>query len=112
MNKYILQHYPPHWEALALACKERAGWRCEECGVEQFTQLVSRRGKPYIIYLHAAHVHHDKDNPNPELRALCVACHARYDYQYKQREARVRLERMKHLKLLIARGAVVCRAFL
>jgi len=25
--------YPRNWPALALACKELAGWMCEECGV-------------------------------------------------------------------------------
>ena len=28
--------------------------------------------------------------------ALCVRCHARYDYALKQRAARVALERLKH----------------
>lgn len=47
--------YPHHWPALALACKERAGWRCEGCGLAHGTELVSRRtGKCYRVALHTA----------------------------------------------------------
>jgi hypothetical protein len=57
--------YPDNWKDLATACKQRAGWRCEECG------STERLG--------AAHVNHDPENPNPELRCLCWPCHSRYD---------------------------------
>jgi hypothetical protein len=57
--------YPDIWKDLATACKQRAGWRCEECG------STERLG--------AAHVNHDPENPNPELRCLCWPCHRSYD---------------------------------
>jgi hypothetical protein len=57
--------YPDNWKDLATACKQRAGWRCEECG------STERLG--------AAHVNHDPENPNPELRCLCWSCHRMYD---------------------------------
>jgi hypothetical protein len=57
--------YPDNWKDLATACKQRAGWRCEECGATE--------------HLGAAHVNHDLENPNPELRCLCWPCHSRYD---------------------------------
>ena len=57
--------YPANWKDLATACKQRAGWRCEECGATE--------------HLGAAHVNHDPENPNPELRCLCWPCHSRYD---------------------------------
>ena len=57
--------YPANWKDLATACKQRAGWRCEECGATE--------------HLGAAHVNHDPENPNPELRCLCWPCHTRYD---------------------------------
>jgi hypothetical protein len=57
--------YPDNWRDLSRACKDRAGWRCEECG------STERLG--------AAHVNHDPENPNPELRCLCWPCHRRYD---------------------------------
>lgn len=103
------KQYPSEWETLAHACKQRAGWQCEHCGIAQYAQATSAKGTPYLIYLHAAHKHHDKDNPQPELIALCIRCHVRYDHDHKQREARVRLERLKHLRLLIAQGQVEVR---
>jgi hypothetical protein len=57
--------YPANWKDLATACKQRVGWRCEECGATE--------------HLGAAHVNHDPENPNPELRCLCWPCHRRYD---------------------------------
>ena len=57
--------YPVNWKDLATACKQRAGWRCEECGATE--------------HLGAAHVNHDPENPDPELRCLCWPCHGRYD---------------------------------
>ena len=103
------KRYPPSWERLAQACKERAGWQCEHCGVEQYALVESHKGMPYIIYLHAAHKNHDQDNPEPELLCLCISCHARYDYRHKQREAWVRLEILKHLRLLINAGHISVR---
>jgi hypothetical protein len=104
--------YPESWEAMARACKERAGWKCEACGAAQHTIAISKRGTPYIIYLAACHVNHDQDNLQPELKALCVACHGRHDYQQRQRAARVHLEHMKHLRRLIDIGEVEVTAYL
>ena len=102
-------HYPPDWPRLSRQCKERAGWVCQGCGAHQYEQRISRRGVPYFIYLHAAHLNNDPANPEPELVCLCISCHARLDYQRKQREARIRLEQLKHLLLLIEQGVVEVR---
>jgi hypothetical protein len=78
--------YPPTWEHLAYAAKERAGWMCEVCMVQHGAIVRSKRsGNAYVIYLQAAHVNHDPDNPSPELKAVCPACHARY---YRKPNAR------------------------
>lgn len=103
MMRHMRRRYPSNWEQLALACKERAGWRCEHCHVEQYALMHSAKGTPYLIYLHAAHVHHDPANPTPDLIALCVSCHARYDYEHRERERRVALERLRHQHLLAKR---------
>ena len=93
--------YPTNWEDLARACKERAGWRCEHCGVEHGTSAVSERtGVVYTIYLAAAHVDHDPWNPQPRLLALCPSCHARYDYSWHERERWLALEEYRH-RLLV-----------
>ena len=70
--------YPPSWEQLANAAKERAGWMCEVCMVPHGAIVRSpRTGNPYVIYLQAAHVNHDHENPCPDLKAVCPRCHKR-----------------------------------
>ncbi len=103
MTGHQRRRYPLNWEILAQACKERAGWRCEHCHIEQYAIRTSKRGTPYYVYLHAAHIHHDQDNQQPELIALCIACHARYDYRHKERQKRIELERLKHQRALASR---------
>ena len=103
MMAQLRRRYPPDWEQLAYACKEYAGWKCQHCHVEQFTVKLSARGTPYMIYLHAAHAHHDPANPQPELLALCVSCHARYDSEHRQRKQRIALERRKHQREITKR---------
>ena len=51
--------YPAQWEQMAGAAKERAGWRCERCGVRHGQMAVNRHGVLYVVRLAAAHVHHD-----------------------------------------------------
>ena len=93
--------YPPNWPALAWDCKERACWQCEECGVAHGTERVSRHtGNCYRVALHAAHLDHDPTNPCPRLRALCPACHGRYDFRSGQRRGWIALEMLKHRLLL------------
>jgi hypothetical protein len=97
--------YPSNWKRLSQQCKARANWQCEHCGARQYEIVTSRKGTPYFIYLHAAHRRQlDQHNPSPDLICLCVSCHAKYDYEHKQRLARIRLEQMKHLRFLIREG--------
>lgn len=101
-NKHL---YPNDWPLLRAQCLERAEYQCEHCGIEDETPARSERtGRPYIVYLHAAHKNHDKLNPSPELIALCPSCHGRYDYAYRERERRFWLERFKHRTLLARAG--------
>ena len=89
--------YPPHWEELALACKQRAGWKCEHCGVLHGTTAVSKRtGVVYVIYLAAAHLDHDPWNFFPRLVALCPSCHGRYDWSHEERLRWLALEVVRH----------------
>lgn len=72
--------YPKNWDELAAACKERAGWKCEQCGIAHGTELIGeKRGNAYKVRITAAHIDHDPENPNPRLMALCEKCHLRYD---------------------------------
>ncbi len=96
--------YPRNWPKLARRCKLLAGWRCEQCGIRQGDHYTARSGKDITCYLHAAHLDHDKSNPRPRLRALCPTCHGLYDCAWREREARVHLERVRHQTLLTRRG--------
>ena len=44
----------------------------------------------YVVSLHSSHVIHDPDNPQAELRALCPACHLRYDWRTAPPRSRYR----------------------
>lgn len=95
---------------MARACKERAGWRCESCGIAHGTEVVSRRtGEVRPVVLAAAHVDHDFWNLHPRLRALCPRCHARYDASQAERVRRVAAERERHQWLVQRKFA---RAFI
>jgi len=102
---YQPDRYPRNWRELAIACKERANWRCEVCGVTQRTERISQRtGVVYKVFLHAAHTTlHDTSNPNPPLQALCPTCHGRHDWQLRKSEAEGTLEKRKHQLLLSSR---------
>jgi hypothetical protein len=72
--------YPSDWKLRAAACLARAGYRCEDCGVPHGVLRVGKKSKsPYIVYLHAAHVNHDPENPQAVLKALCPSCHMKHD---------------------------------
>ena len=89
--------YPAKWEQLARACKERAGWCCEHCGIVHGVLTVSERtGVVYTVYLAAAHLDHDPWNPSPRLAALCQRCHGRYDWSWQERQRRLALEQLRH----------------
>ncbi|WP_201385150.1 hypothetical protein [Ktedonobacter sp. SOSP1-85] len=105
--------YPPCWKALSTACKARAQWQCEICGVhQQATRRSKRTGKPYIVWLHAAHIKlHDTLNSQPALLCLCPSCHGYYDFLLRLREQGIRLERIKHRREIRKRiASLVSRA--
>ena len=84
--------YPPDWREIALAVKESAGWRCEECG-----RQCRRPGEPFDTHrrtLTVAHLNHDPmDCRRGNLRALCAPCHLRYDAGHHAETRRARADR-------------------
>src|ERR1051326_6646849 len=85
MNREV---YPPNWREIRDACIERAGYRCELCGIPQGWLTFSKQGKPYLIYLSAARRYpYYTARPAAELIALCQACHRRYDRPSSPRRA-------------------------
>jgi hypothetical protein len=102
------EEYAGNFDIKAQECRDRAGNRCEHCGIKQFTPMVSRRNIPYYIYLHAAHKNHDYENEDAELICLCPTCHARYDNQWRERQKRLELEQLRHRYLLRKKGYYAC----
>jgi len=88
-----MQHrlYPDHWKQCSQTCLERAGYRCEHCGIPHGTMRVGKhRHNLYFVHLHAAHINHDPHNPLAELRALCPTCHMRHDRQTERKQIAAR----------------------
>src|SRR2546429_1534825 len=94
MNRH---RYPKQWRRLATECKDRAGWRCERCGIKHGTlrrSLYTDRIHP--VWLQAHHVNGDPESEEPQLQALCPSCH----FFYRRNPPAWLLERIKHQKLL------------
>lgn len=81
--------YPPDWDVIALAVKEAADWRCQDCGMQ-----CRRPGEPFDTHKRTMSVHHlgaPKDDGSPgdphdkmdvrpcNLLALCSKCHLARD---------------------------------
>jgi hypothetical protein len=70
--------YPADWDAIALAIKEAAQWRCQDCGMQ-----CRRPHEPFDTHkrtMSVAHLNHDPaDCRHENLAAWCSACHLRYD---------------------------------
>lgn len=43
--------YPENWDAISMRIRERAGWKCEECGVENGADILRSTvdGSRYIV---------------------------------------------------------------
>ena len=74
------EKYPDDWEAMAAACKERAGWKCERCAVGH--RADGTMGSCLTVH------HPDKDTGNPDARleALCARCHLSADRKLRKAE--------------------------
>jgi hypothetical protein len=105
--------YPDDWDAIALAIKTEANWKCEQCGREcrrvgeslsdfiertipkvhcadSYNLLSEINTKPSRFILTVAHLNHvPEDCRRENLKALCSVCHCRYD-----------LKAMAHKKIL------------
>lgn len=95
MGTFERHRYPPNWPEMALACKVRAVWQCEHCGVEHGALCIGTvHGKEYKTAIAACHPNNDTDNPNAVLLALCKACHMKLD---GMQHARTRMRKQRDL---------------
>lgn len=80
--------YPENWAPMASAAKEKAGWKCEWCGIAQGTECIGLKGRPYKIMLTVHHPNGDTENPDALLVALCQTCHLKDDAQMHAEHAK------------------------
>lgn len=67
--------YPKDWKQISLRIRARAGNKCEDCGVENYSMRDGAK-----IVLTVAHLDHTPENcADDNLRAWCQRCHNRYD---------------------------------
>ena len=79
------ERYPADWNEISRAARERARWRCEFCGAGQGSTNPDTGSH---VVLTVAHMDHDPQNCAPgNLRALCQACHLRYDARFHANNA-------------------------
>lgn len=72
--------YPLNWKEIRTAILQRAGNRCEFCGIENYA--FKPNGARVVLTI--AHMDHTPENCDPSnLRALCQACHNRYDAKHR-----------------------------
>lgn len=97
--------YHPNFKQRGPACIKRAGHACQECGIRQGTERISKRGNLFKEQIHAHHVHRDIWNPRAKLLALCTRCHLKADkehhasnqrrtYYHKEYEAQIQIGQM------------------
>jgi 5-methylcytosine-specific restriction endonuclease McrA len=97
--------YPAHWPDIRAAILERAGHRCEQCGVPNRAYRlhgsdVWTRDRGVVdgwaldgervtrVVLTIAHTDHMPENCHPtNLRALCQRCHLAYDAAHHAKTA-------------------------
>ena len=106
--------YPDNWKEISLHIRERDGWKCKWCGIEngavgyrdkdgEFVKLYNSVDdvdmlaevlelidgvKIIKVVLTTAHINHDTtDNSETNLAALCQRCHNRHDRPYRNKNA-------------------------
>lgn len=94
--------YPKNWQEIRTSILDRAGHRCEFCGIENYVYkntktgvtttdemqvedwTINSRHKVSKIILTIAHLDHTPENNDPDnLKALCQKCHNDYDRPHR-----------------------------
>ena len=78
-----IKNYPSNWKEIAKACKDKANWTCEYCGIQHVTIRLTAKGFPYKEIMTTAHVGANKYDKMEcsDLKCLCTRCHLREDLQ-------------------------------
>jgi len=80
------KRYPPNWLEIRAQVLQRAGDRCEFCGVENLS-INPRTGARVILTV--MHLNHKPEDCRLEnLKAACQQCHNGYDAEHRQKTRR------------------------
>lgn len=72
--------YSKNWKDIRASILERAGNKCEFCGIANYT--IRDNGSRVVLTI--AHLDHTPENCDPNnLRALCQKCHNTYDARHR-----------------------------
>lgn len=101
--------YPANWKAIRAAMLERAGHRCEVCGVGNYavgywegegfveTAQAPAGRKRIRIVLTTMHLNHDPTDNRPEnLKIACQRHHLRHDAEHHAKNAAATRRARKH----------------
>lgn len=82
------ERYPANWKDIARGVKDRAGWKCQQCGKQCRKPGEKLDSHQRTLTVH--HINHIPEDCRPEnLIALCAPCHLKADAQWHA-------ERRKH----------------
>jgi hypothetical protein len=115
--------YPANWKEISKSIRERAGDRCEFCGVSNYAvgyrnsanefieiecsfagdmealDAISEGYKIIKIILTVAHLDHNPSNCDPaNLRCLCQKCHNTYDRKHRNINAQATNRKKKGMQ--------------
>ena len=89
--------YPANWAEIRSRIRERAGDKCENCGVVNHSWInrltremcISDEYDAIRVICTTAHLDHDPRNcNNNNLKFLCQRCHNRYDINHRKETRR------------------------
>ena len=73
--------YPNNWKEIAFKVKQKADWKCQECGKQ-----CRKPGEPLDTHKRTLTVHHKDHQPencsDDNLVALCAPCHLKADASF------------------------------
>lgn len=100
--------YPPDWPAISLAIRNAADWRCQWCGVQCYRpgeRCVNRAR--VLTVAHVVAISEGGGHERENLRALCAACHCRYDHpRHIARAAASRARRREQRRVAAGQGVL------
>lgn len=107
-----MSKYPPNWKQISQSIRERAGNKCEWCGIPNHSVIhrlkldpvswilhetwealadddKARYGKASKIFMTVSHFDHDTTHNDPSnLNCLCNRCHLNHDAHHHAKNAR------------------------